>query len=114
MLKARGKQRRGLIMQSSKVAAGIVLYNPDNIIRLYENIDTLKKQVSKIYLFDNSTVELKLEVPQDVIYLREHDNRGIAYALNVIMENAKQDGFDWVITMDQDYILPEGMVKSFM
>ena len=59
MLKARGKQRRGLIMQSSKVAAGIVLYNPDNIIRLYENIDTLKKQVSKIYLFDNSTVELK-------------------------------------------------------
>lgn len=38
-------------MQSSKVAAGIVLYNPDNIIRLYENIDTLKKQVSKyIYL----------------------------------------------------------------
>ena len=114
MLKARGKQRRGLIMQSSKVAAGIVLYNPDNIIRLYENIDTLKKQVSKIYLFDNSTVELKLEVPQDVIYLREHDNRGIAYALNVIMENAKQDGFDWVITMDQDSILPEGMVKSFM
>lgn len=100
-------------MEKLKIAAGVVLYNPDDINRLHRNIEVLKKQVSEIYLFDNSTVELKLKISDGITYLKEDGNKGIAYALNAIMQHAEKDGYSWVLTMDQDSILPEGMVESF-
>jgi rhamnosyltransferase len=43
----------------------------------------------------------------------EHNNLGIAYALNRIMERAEQDGYQWLVTMDQDSILPDEMVEAY-
>lgn len=97
--------------KSNKIAAGIVLYQPD-MIRLERCIENLKKQVDKIYVFDNSEKETKLnDVP--IVYMTEEKNKGISYALNKIMERAKMDGFNWVVTMDQDSIIPHGMIGGF-
>jgi GT2 family glycosyltransferase len=95
-----------------RIAAGIVLYNPE-IDRFKACISSLMQQVDKIYIFDNSEIPHYFEKSAIVAYYTENKNVGIAYALNRIMEAAQKDGYDWVITMDQDSIIPEGMVSSY-
>lgn len=93
------------------IAAGIVLYNPD-IERLKKCFDSLKQQVSKIFVFDNSEIQHVIQ-DKSVVYLSEDKNRGIAYALNCIMLEAQKNGFDWVVTMDQDSVVPNGLFEGF-
>ena len=95
-----------------RIAAGIVLYNPDED-RFKACIDALMQQVDKIYIFDNSEISCTCMESSIVSYFTENKNMGIAYALNRIMEEALKDGYDWVITMDQDSIVPEGMVDKY-
>lgn len=95
-----------------KIAAGIVLYNPE-IDRFEACINSLMQQVDKVYVFDNSEITCTFEKFSIVSYLTDSKNMGIAYALNRIMEEALKDGYDWVITMDQDSIVPKGMVDKY-
>ena len=95
-----------------KIAAGIVLYNPDTD-RFKACVDALMLQVDKIYIFDNSDAFVNVAQSEFIVYYTEHKNKGIAYALNRIMEAAQKDGFDWVITMDQDSIIPVGLVDTY-
>lgn len=96
-----------------KIAAGVVLYNPDDITRFENCLKELNKQFDKIYIYNNGK-EYSFEKWLDVItYMSEGENKGIAYALNRIMEHAKADGYQWVVTMDQDSIIPEGMLLGF-
>lgn len=94
------------------IAVGIVLYNPD-VKRFIECIDEILKQVDKVYVFDNSEESTNIALSDKVVYLSIRKNMGIAYALNRIMEAAQNDGFDWVITMDQDSIIPTGLVDAY-
>lgn len=96
-----------------KIAAGIVLYNPNNMQRLSECIQSVLNQVGKLYVFDNSTEKISWKCPNNVTYLSEHKNLGIAYALNRIMEEASNDGYEWVVTMDQDSILPDRIIEAY-
>ena len=100
-------------MNQQMIAAGIVLFNPDSEERLFKCIEKVNEQVSKIYIFDNSTQRKDIKLPQNVVYMTEGKNKGIAYALNRIMEKASADGFLWVLTMDQDSILPDNMCLDF-
>ncbi len=95
---------------NNNIAAGIVMYNP-NKERLNMCLSKIEDQVDKIYLFDNSNSYF--EQKDNIVYLSEGENKGIAYALNRIMENAKKDGYNWIITMDQDSIIPDGMIADF-
>lgn len=95
------------------IAAGIVLFNPDNIERVIKCIEMVHTQVEHVYIYDNSTKKIDLLLPERVTYITESRNVGVAYALNRIMEQAKKDGYSWVLTMDQDSVLPEGIVKDF-
>lgn len=96
---------------NNNIAVGIVLYNPD-ISRLKKCINSLKYQVNKIYIYDNSNCETAIE-NDEITYITKNKNMGIAYALNQIMKKAKEEGFQWVVTMDQDSIVPEGMIEGF-
>ena len=95
----------------NKIVAGIVLYNP-NIARYQNCVYKLLEQVEKIYIFDNSDKPINYIESEKIVYISEKRNCGIAYALNRIMEHAKDDGYNWLITMDQDSIIPDGMVVS--
>lgn len=94
-----------------KIVAGVVLFNPE--ARTLNCLSSLNGQVERIYIFDNSIDTIKIKLPDNVVYLSEGENKGIAYALNKIMERAKADGYKWVLTMDQDSILPYGMIEDF-
>lgn len=98
---------------SKRIAAGMVLFNPNNMNRFQHSIDSILKQVDKLYIFDNSKKQISYKPSSKIIYKSEHENKGIAYALNQIMVMAKNDKYEWVVTMDQDSILPEGIIYDY-
>lgn len=96
-----------------KIAVGIVMFNPDNDDRIQQSLESILRQVEKVYIFDNSTKANNIELPVNVTYITEYENKGIAYALNRMMDRAKTDGYEWLVTMDQDSILPDGIIIEY-
>lgn len=95
-----------------KVAVGIVLFNPD-IPRFEKCLSAILEQTELVLLFDNVGNQKKYgDVNDKIVYMTDNQNKGIAYALNKIMFEAKKRGFDWVVTMDQDTILPSNYVAE--
>ena len=90
-----------------KLAACVVLYNPDDTI--FENILTYGNYVDKLIVVDNSLkknnflIDKLSEVFESkLIYIDNNDNLGIATALNQACDKAIELQFKWILTMDQD------------
>lgn len=102
---------------TNSICAGIVLYNPD-VNRLQENIEAIVNQVQIVYLQDNGSsnileVEELLKKWDNVILLINPKNKGIAWALNRLCEKAAFDGFQWILTLDQDSVCPTKMISKY-
>ncbi len=100
-----------------KHAAGIVLYNPD-IERLRENITAISPQVTKVILIDNASKnidEIKALAAEfnNIIYIRNADNFGIAKALNQIIDKADELGVEWVLSLDQDSVCQPDIISTY-
>lgn len=100
----------------TKVFAGIVTYNPQ-IERLKNNITAICDQVITLVIVDNGSAnvsEVKNLVDDfpNTILIQNEDNKGIARALNQIMEFSKREA-DWVLLLDQDSVAPEGMIEQY-
>ena len=95
---------------------GIVLYNPD-LDRLKKNICSILYQVDKILLVDNHSenindvLVLLDELKINIEIIKYEHNFGIAKALNKVLDYAYNNGFKYVLTMDQDSICDEKMVS---
>lgn len=102
-------------MQKNVVAA-VVYYNPD-IKHCAQSIQVLSSLFDNVIIFDNTVYNEGTARPAwldvGVIYINESKNKGIAYALNVIMQNAKDLGYKWVITFDQDSEIPTNIVSEY-
>jgi len=102
---------------SLRIAAVVVLYNPDEGV--IKNIAGFAGQVSKVYAVDNSEspasgLERGLAEIGNIEYLPQGENLGMAAALNLGAEKAIGDGFDFLLTMDQDSrVTPDMVAKMF-
>lgn len=102
-----------------KCAAGIVLYNPD-IDRLKANIDAIKSQVHNVYTFDNGSTnqkeisDLLTQYNDNVILILNEKNLGIATALNRLVDAAHNDNHAWILTLDQDSVVPVGLIEKLL
>ena len=84
-----------------KLAAVVVLYNPDE--KILQNINSYIDYVDVVYAVDNSSADNSGSLQSDkIVYLANGENKGIAYALNRGAQQAVSDGYDWLLTMDQD------------
>lgn len=104
-----------------KVVAGIVTYNPD-IERLTENIRAIIEQIENIVIVDNGSENLE-EIKsccekncnsECIHILALGENKGIAYALNRIVEQSMEIGGEWTLTLDQDSVIPGNMMDEYM
>ena len=100
-----------------KIAAVVVLYNPPADV--FENISSYLFSVDKVYVVDNSERKdslllKKLKAYFKVLYIDNKKNKGIAHALNVGAEHAIKDGYDFLLTMDQDSKASEGMIDQML
>lgn len=97
-----------------RISAGIVTYNPD-MSRLLDNISNVVEQVEKVFVVDNGSINcneiVKLQEKVKFELIINHENEGIAKALNQLCEKAKQEGFSWMLTLDQDSICQLDMVQ---
>lgn len=99
-----------------QVGAGIVSYNPE-MTRLKENVDGIIDQVERLVFVDNGSKnidEIKKEYGSNpkIEIICNGENRGIAAALNQIMDWGEEKGYRWVLTLDQDSIPLPGMVEE--
>ena len=96
-----------IAVMDSKIAIVIVLYNemPPSYVG---SIDK-----AQVILVDNTPGrDLGIDM-HCVTYLPLYKNLGIAKALNVGFKKAQEFSADWVLTMDQDSILPTNILSEF-
>lgn len=98
-------------------AAGITIFNP-NIERLKLNIDSIIGQVDRVYTVNNgseNTAEINelLSGYDKITHIENEKNEGIARALNQMCAAAFYDGFDWILTLDQDSIAEAELIKKY-
>lgn len=99
------------------IGAVIISFNPDlNVLRL--NVNALKKQVTKIVIVDNGSKNIedinKMFQDEVITFIYERENVGIARATNDAFKYFKQKKYNWVLTMDQDSVLPEKAIPSYL
>ena len=98
-----------------KVAAIIVSYNPDS--NLFDSINLLLNQVEKVIIVDNGSKEKYVKyiksINEDKIeIILNKENLGIATALNIGVRKALENGYECILTMDQDSKASPDMVKK--
>lgn len=101
-------------MCSQKLYAGIVTYNPD-ISRFKENIGAIQNQVSRVVVFDNGSVNVKLiqEIISqwsNIVLIESNINIGIAAALNKLMDWGYVRKYEWMLSLDQDSVCDDNYV----
>ena len=99
----------------SETAGVVVIYNPE--LNVFDNISSYVNQVSKLYIIDNShginnTLVERLKCFKTAEYIYNNSNIGIAAALNIGARKATTEGFDFLLTMDQDSVASSEMVKT--
>lgn len=103
-----------------KVAAIIISYNPDN--NLLDSVNLLINQVDKIIIVDNGSESQK---KKNINLIKDIDNKkievifneenlGIATALNIGVKEALNQGYNWILTMDQDSKSSSNMVEKML
>lgn len=99
------------------ILSSIITYNPD-IDRLKENLHAVLNQVDEVLIIDNGSdnvQEIKnyLKNRADVNFIVNHENRGVAHALNQEAIYAKEKGYEWLLSLDQDSVIPNGLVDEY-
>lgn len=100
-----------------KIAAVVVLYNPTN--QILENINSYIDQVDRIFVIDNSDtpselINIKFKGVDKLFYISKSSNIGIAAALNLGAQKALSEGFDYLLTMDQDSTAPANLIVNLL
>lgn len=88
-----------------RLAAAVVLFHPDETV--VPNIQSYNAFVDVVIAVDNSVtkndeVVKSLQGIKNLVYLPNEKNLGIAAALNIAAKHSYEQGFTWLLTMDQD------------
>lgn len=105
------------MLKKYKIAGSVVLYMPDAAV--IDNIKSYLEDVSILYVVDNSEI-VNVEIVEQihnlgkVVYIYNGENLGIARALNIAAEKAIEEGYDFLLTMDQDSCAFPRMVDEML
>lgn len=106
-------------MNDSSVAAIIVLFHPQ-AAKLSQLIESVASQVAKVFVIDNTPgaseigAHLSSSDGKHVRYIPLGDNLGIAKAQNVGLQAALAGHHSHVLLLDQDSVVPSGMVDKLL
>ena len=87
-------------MKKLKISGVVILYNPDK--NFNDNIKTYIDDIDILYVVDNSNKKNKIIDSKKIKYIFNGDNLGIAKPLNEIANLSLEEGYDFLLTMDQD------------
>lgn len=102
---------------TSDVCAVVITYRPDLTV-LEQVVGSVLPQVGRLLLFDNATADAALdqylkevESPSFAV-VRSPDNVGLGAAMNHAAGYAKQQGFRYLLLLDQDSLPDPDMVAT--
>jgi rhamnosyltransferase len=104
--------------QSTKVAALVVTYFPDP--GFPERLARILEQVPRLMVVDNGSGGNSLSWADTLAGTagltveRNASNRGIAAALNQGISQLTAEGYEWVVTFDQDSTIESGCVAALL
>ena len=98
------------------IAGVVVVYYPDTD-ELVRNIHSYIGFLNQLYIIDNTPEpihsEEKLRQLPRSQYIKNEKNLGVAKALNIALDQAVQNGYQWLLTMDQDSFFEGNEGKKF-
>jgi rhamnosyltransferase len=100
-----------------KIAAVVILYNPGE--EVIHNIQSYLNNVEKVYVLDNTEepnkkLINKLSLLAKTVYFNDRENKGIAVRLNYASKMAIHDGFEGLLTMDQDSYFNQSDISNII
>lgn len=103
------------------IAAIVVLYHPE-ADRLHDLYRSIQPQVDAVWLIDNTPGSTGQqfpplhsgELPWPVQYRPLGDNHGIAVAQNVGLREVLAQGYEQMLLLDQDSLLPDGTIRRLL
>ena len=100
-----------------KLAACVVLYNPDASV--VDNIKTYASGVDEVFAVDNSDepnaplLDRITALGENVTIIPMHGNQGIAAALNRGLQEASERGYGYILTMDEDSYFTDDTLQRY-
>jgi rhamnosyltransferase len=102
-----------------KICGCVILFRPqDNV---FDNIQSYYGDIDLLYVVDNSEREYvnghlsdNLKKLGKVRYISNYENLGIAKALNQAVHEARKDGYEFILTMDQDSVVEDGYIAKII
>jgi len=106
-----------MVKYKPKIASVVILYNPKQDV--LKNILACAKQTEIVYVLDNSEnchhdIINETNKIDKVEYHSFNSNLGVAYGLNYAANLAIKNNFDFLLTMDQDSVISDFMVKQLL
>src|SRR6478672_2125189 len=99
-----------------KIAKAVIAYFPD--LNAFRNIQTCNNFFGKCYIIDNTDspneISSRIKSLPGISYLQDGENRGISIRLNEVCKLAIKDGFDWLLTMDQDSFFDDNSLSQYL
>jgi len=109
--------QRSITLLPDEILAVVVSYNGSS--KTLRTIEALLGQVGGVLVVDNASgvesMELlrSLESRPRVSLLLLDRNQGVGFALNQAIRIARERGFHWLLTMDQDSVADGAMIDEF-
>ena len=101
----------------TSICAIIISYNCDE--KILSGINIIRNQVDYVVIVDNGSNEKSINILKEIAkvdlkIIYNSRNMGIACALNQGVKYAKDNKFDWVITLDQDSLATEDIIENML
>ena len=96
--------------QSRRIAASVVTFNPKP--EQLERLRHLAAMFPAVVVADNS--EPPAAPVHGVHWVPMHGNKGIAAALNAVCKQAKELGYEWLFTLDQDTDVEQEALDGYL
>ena len=98
-----------------KIAAVVILYNPPPGV--INNIKTYCNTVGKLYIMDNTeegaAIKKELKALPGTEYFHDGKNEGLSKRLNEACRFAINEGYNWLLTMDQDSCFEDNSLSMY-
>jgi rhamnosyltransferase len=103
-------------VRGPNVLATVVTFHPG--ADLMRNLEALRRQAASVLVIDNGSPEFA-EIQRQALSsgcesLHNSENLGVAAALNQAAKVARERGFEWLATFDQDSLVPDGALADLL
>lgn len=103
---------------AEKICSIVVTRNPDSGFR--ERLDSIADQVAQTVIIDNASEGASVELighagrRDDVLVIENPVNLGLGAAFNQGLAKARELGYPWAITLDQDSRAADDLIREFI